>query len=87
MYHVIGDSWWTGIGTLTQSKVWLKLILIFRSLLWPQVFLTFSSVETTLYLFFKYYTVENRLEQTDFKNELCMSYKLFLYKSSPIENP
>ena len=49
---------------------------------------SFSSVETTIYLFFKYYPVENRLEQIYFlKNELCMSYVVFLYKSSPIENP
>ena len=49
---------------------------------------SFSSVETTIYLFFKYHPVENRLEQIYFlKNELCMSYVVFLYKSSPIENP
>ena len=51
---------------------------------------SFSSVETTIYLFFKYYPVENRLEQIYFlKKELwlCMSYVVFLYKSSPIENP
>ena len=49
---------------------------------------SFSSVETTIYLFFKYYPVENRLEQIYFlKKELRMSYVVFLYKSSPIENP
>ena len=45
----------------------LKLILIFRSVSWPQRFLVqrthFLSVETTFYLFFKYYPVKNRLEQ------------------------
>ena len=72
----------------------LTLILIFRCVLWPQAFLVqrpyFLSVETTIYLFFKYYPVENRLEQIYFlKKELwlCMSYVVFLYKSSPIENP
>ena len=45
----------------------------------------FSSVETTIYLFFKYYPAEDRLEQIYFlKKELCMSYVVFLYKSSPI---
>ena len=45
----------------------------------------FSSVETTVYLFFKYYPAEDRLEQIYFlKKELCMSYVVFLYKSSPI---
>ena len=49
---------------------------------------SFSSVKTAIYFFFKYYPVENRLEQIYFlKNELCMSYVVFLYKSSPIENP
>ena len=70
----------------------LKLILIFRSVLWPQAFLVrrthFLSVETTIYLFFNYYPVENRLEQRYFlKKELCMSYMVFLYKSGQIENP
>ena len=70
----------------------LKLILIFRCLLWPQAFLVqrtyFLSNETTIYLFFKYYPVENRLEQRYFfKKEFCMSYVAFLYKSGPIENP
>ena len=49
---------------------------------------SFSSVETTIYLFFKYYPVEKRLEQIYFlKKDLCMSFVVFLYKSSPIENP
>ena len=48
---------------------------------------SFSSVETTIYLFFKYYLVENWLEQILFKKDLCMSYVVFLNKSSPIENP
>ena len=49
---------------------------------------SFSSVERTIYLFFKYYPVENRLEQIYFlKKELRMSYVVFLHKSSPIENP
>ena len=40
------------------------------------------SVETTIYLFLKYYPVENRLEQTYFlKKEFRMSYVVFLYKS------
>ena len=48
----------------------------------------FSSVETTIYLFFKYYPVGNRLEQSHFlKKESCMTYVVFLFKSSPIENP
>ena len=48
---------------------------------------SFSSVETTTYLFFKYYLVEKRLEKYLKKKELCMSCRVFLYKSSPIENP
>ena len=49
---------------------------------------SFSSVETTIYSFFKYYPVENRLEQIYFvKKELCMSYMVFLYKFRLIENP
>ena len=49
---------------------------------------SFSSVERTIYLFFKYYPVENRLEQIYFlKKELRMNYVVFLHKSSPIENP
>ena len=80
----------------------LKLILIFRSVLWPQAFLVrrthFLSVETTIYLFFNYYPVENRLEQRYFfKKVLCLSYVMyelsvmlcmvFLYKCGPKENP
>ena len=70
----------------------LKLILILKSVLWPQAFLVrgtdFISVETTIYLFFNYYPVENRLEKRySLKKELCMSYVVFLYKSGPIENP
>ena len=70
----------------------LKLILIFRSLLLPQALLGrrtyFLSNDTTIYLFFKYYPVENRLEQRYFfKKELCKSYVLFFYKSGPIKNP
>ena len=62
----------------------LKLILIFRSVLWPQAFLVrrthFRSVETTIYLFFNYYPVENRLGQRYFfKKELRMSYMVFLW--------
>ena len=65
----------------------LKLILIFGS-----VFLVrrthFFSIDTTNYLLFKYNPVENRLKQIYFlKKKLCMSYVVFLYKSSPIENP
>ena len=45
----------------------LKLVLIFRSLLQLQPFLVqrthFLPVETTIYLLFKYYPVENKLEQ------------------------
>ena len=68
------------------------LILIFRSVLWSQAFIVrrthFLSVETTIYLFFNYYPVENRLEKRySLKKELCMSYVVFLYKSGPIENP
>ena len=49
---------------------------------------SFFSVEITIYLFFKYYPVDNRLEQIYFlKKELYMSYGVFLYKSSPVENP
>ena len=49
---------------------------------------SFFSVETTVYLFYKYYSVENRLKQIYFlKKELCMSYVVFSYKSSLIENP
>ena len=49
---------------------------------------SFSSVKTTIYLFFKYYQVENRQEEMYFlKKELCMSYEAYLYKSSPMENP
>ena len=49
---------------------------------------SFSSVETTIYLSFKFPPVENWLEHIYFlKKELCMSYVVFLYKSSPIENP
>ena len=48
----------------------LKLILIFRSLLWSQTFLVrrtrFLSVKITIYLFFNYYPMENRLEQRYF---------------------
>ena len=70
----------------------LKLILISRSVLWPQTFLVwrthFLLVETTICLIFKYYPLGNRLEQSYFlKKELRMSYVVFLYKSSPIENP
>ena len=70
----------------------LNLTLIFRSALWSQAFLVrrthFLSVETTIYLFFKYYPVKNRLEQKYFsKRELCMSYMVFLYKCGQIENP
>ena len=71
----------------------LKLILTFRGLLQYQAFLVrithFPSVETTkICVVFKYYPVENRLEQRDFlKKVLCMSYVVFLYKSSLIENP
>ena len=74
-------------------KVILKLIVNFRGLLWSQAFLVQTthllSVETaTIYLLFKYYPVENRLEQRYFfKKELYMSYMVFLYKSGPIENP
>ena len=73
-------------------KVMLKLILIFRSVLCPQVFLVqrthFLSVKTTIYLFFNYYPVENRLEQRCFfKKQLFMSHMVFLYKSGPIGNP
>ena len=47
-----------------------------------------SGEATIIYLFFKYYLVENRLEQRYFfKKELCMSYVVFLYKSGSIENP
>ena len=65
----------------------LELILIFRSLMLPQPFLVrrthFISVETTtIYLFFKYYLVENRLEERYFfEKELCMSYVVFWYIS------
>ena len=46
---------------------------------------SFSSVETIIV--FKYYPVENRLEQIYIlKKELCMSYVVFLYKFSPLEN-
>ena len=49
---------------------------------------SFSLVERTTYLFFKYYPVESRLEKIYFlKKDLRMSYVVFLYKSSPIENP
>ena len=49
---------------------------------------SFSSVETTIYLSSKFSPVEKWLEQIYFlKKELCMSYVVFLYKSSPIENP
>ena len=70
----------------------LKLILIFKSLSWPQAFLVrrthFLLVETTIDLFFNYYPVERRLEQRYFfKKELCMVCMVFLYKSGPIENP
>ena len=51
-------------------QVMLKFILIFRSVLWPRPFLVqrthILSVETTIYLFFKYYPVESRLEQSIF---------------------
>ena len=68
----------------------LKLILIFRCVLLPQAFLVwrthFLLVETTIYLFFNYYPMENRLEQRYvFKKELNMSY--ILYISDPIEYP
>ena len=40
-----------------------------------------------MYLFFKYYLVENKLEETYFfKKELCMSYLVFLHEFGPIEN-
>ena len=46
-----------------------------------------SSVEATIYLFFKHYSVENRLEQIYLlKKELWISYVVLLYKSSPVEN-
>ena len=65
----------------------LKLILSFRSVLWPQAFPVreshFLSAETTISLFFNYYPMENRLKQRYF----FMSYMVFLYKSGPIENP
>ena len=65
----------------------LKLILIFRSVLQPPSISSadnsFSSVETTIYLFFKYYSVESRLVQIYLlKKELCMSYLVFLCKSN-----
>ena len=48
----------------------LKQILVFRNLLWLQPFLVrgthFLSVETTIFLFFKYYSVEIMLEQRYF---------------------
>ena len=48
----------------------LKLILILRSVLWSQTFLVrrtrFLSVKITIYLFFNYYPMENRLEQRYF---------------------
>ena len=73
-------------------KVMLKLFLILRSVFWPpnisSADSSFSSVETTIYLFFKHYPVGNRLEQIYiFKKVLCMSYVVFLLKSTPIENP
>ena len=69
----------------------LKLILIFRSLLWPQAFLVrrthFLSNETKIYVVFEYYPVGNRLKQGYLlKKELFMSYMVFLYKFGPTEN-
>ena len=50
-------------------KVMLKLILIFKCIMAPNISSaenSFSSVKTTIYLFFKYYPVENRLEHIIF---------------------
>ena len=72
----------------------MKLVLIFRSLFYLQAFLVrrtyFISVETAIiFLFCKYYQVENRLEQREFLKERVM-YELrdlvFLCKSGPVEH-
>ena len=71
----------------------LKLILIFRSLLLPQATLVrinhcLSNATTMIYLFSKYYSVENKLDLSYFlKKELSMSYMIFLYKFDLLENP
>ena len=69
----------------------LTLFLIFRGVFWLQAFLVrithFLHLKQQFTYFFKYYPVENRPEQIYFlKKELCMSYVVLLYKSSPIEN-
>ena len=62
----------------------LKLILIFRSVLWPQAFLVqrthLFQLKQQFTYFFKYYPVENKQEQTYFlKKELWMSYVRSFY--------
>ena len=67
----------------------MKLILIFRSLLWPQAFLLrrtyFFQIKQQFTYLLNIIQWETCWNKIFFKKELCMSYVVFLYKSGPME--
>ena len=70
----------------------LKLILIFKSVLWPEAFLERITHFLQLKQHFTYFLsiIQWKTGWNKYiflKKELCTSYVVFLYKSSPIENP
>ena len=67
----------------------LKLILIFRSVLFPQVFPVRRTHFLQLKQQFTYFLsiIQWTGANNFLKKEICMSYVVFLYKSSPIEIP
>ena len=73
-------------------KAMLRLIIIFKSVLSLQAFLVRRTHFLRLKQQFTYF-LSNIQWKTGWnkyiflKKELCMSYMVFLYKSSPIENP
>ena len=70
----------------------MKLILIFRSVLWPQAFLVrrthFISAETSIYLFFKYYfdTIDHEilLNALDFRKKQFHGLNR-IYREEPVK--